>query len=223
MNTNNTNQIIAPVKSPTLASVLAAKLVGHVQNHKFSELFWQLSELILGLFFGALLVAPTQILSSIEYVLKIESYAVPKLVGFTILFFGRKTIFRTLKRIGRFFEKRKAVINDEKMIDNIPVPELVDYMLRNKHFKREGVNGVRATFGLNMDKFNRLAKKLEENKVLVRGENNGRILDGKWSRQALIDYLSGEKHSTNLQPRFTIHRIGAGHKVRLMREELASV
>lgn len=218
MNTN-TNQ--NNVESPSLSGVLMAKLAGYVKEHKASELFGQLLELTAGLFLGSLLVAPTQIMAGAEYLLKIEDFAIPKVVGFAILFFGRKAIFRTFKRVGRFFEKRKAIINDEKMIDSIPVAELVDYMLRNKHFKREGVNGVRATFGLNMERFNRLAKKLEENKVLVRGENNGRILDGKWSRQALIDYLSGEKRSADLQPRFTIHRIGAGNKVRLMREELA--
>ena len=134
------------------------------------------------------------------------------------VFFGRKAIIRAIRRVGRFFEKRKAIVNDEKLIDDIPVAELVDYMLRNKRFKREGINGVRATFGLNMEKFNHLAKKLEENQVLVRGENNGRVLAGNWSRQALIDYLSGQKHSSNLQPRFTIHRIGGG-KVRLMKDQ----
>lgn len=223
MNINtNTNQENRPVKSPSLAGVLADKFVGHVQSHKFSQLFWQFLELAAGLFLGALLVAPTQILAGLEYVAKIEDFAVPKVVVFSFLFFGRKTIVREFKRLGRFFENRKAVANQEKMIDNIPVPELVDYMLRTKHFKREGMNGVRATFGLNMEKFNRLAKKLEENKVLVRGENNGRILDGHWSRQALIDYLSGEKRSADLQPRFTIHRIGGG-KVRLMKDQFQAV
>lgn len=214
----NTNETMQP--APTLSGAIAAKVAGHVQNHKASQLLKQVAELLCGLLVGALLVKPVQVMAGIEYLLKIESFAIPKVMGFFILFFGRKAIMRNVRRIGRFFEKRKAALNDEQLLDGIPVSEMVDYLLRNKHFKREGVNGVRATFGLNMERFNRLAKKLEENKVLVRGENNGRMLDGHWSRQALIDYLSGEERSIDLQPRFTIHRIGESNKVRLMKEEM---
>lgn len=215
----NQNETMQP---PSLSRVIMNKVVNHVENHKANQLFKQLAELAAGLILGALIVAPVQILDFINSVAKIEGYAPPKLLLFGILFFGRKSIFRTVKRVGRFFQTRKAELNEEKLLDNIPVAELVDYMLRNKHFKREGMNGVRSTFGLNMEKFNALAKKLEENKVLVRGENNGRILDGKWSRQALIDYLSGEERSAELKPRFTIHRLGEGHKVRLMRDQLTA-
>lgn len=207
-------------KSPSLVGVIKNKIVAHIETHKASQLFKQALELMAGVFIGAIFVAPTQIMEGAEFLLKTNDFAVPKVVGVMIAFFGRKAILRNIKRAGRFFEKRKAIINDERLIDDIPVAELVDYMLRNKHFKREGINGVRATFGLNMEKFNRLAKKLEENQVLVRGENNGRILAGHWSRQALIDYLSGEKKSVDLLPRFTIHRIGANNKVRLMKPEL---
>lgn len=205
-------------KSPSLLGVIKTKIVGHVQNHKASQLFKQAVELAAGVFLGALFIAPAEIMAGAEFLLKTNDYALPKMVGVMTVFFGRKSIIRTIKGMSKYFERKKAVKNQEKLIDDIPVAELVDYMLRNKHFKREGMNGVRATFGLNMEKFNRLAKKLEENKVLVRGENNGRIVAGHWSRQALVDYLSGEEKSVDLLPRFTIHRIGGG-KVRLMKDQ----
>jgi len=215
-NTNETMQ-----KAPSLTRAIVGKVATHIQETKVSNLLKQLMEGICGLFLGVAIVKPDKVSEALIWAAKIEGYAIPKLLLFSFLYFGRKSIVRAFNRMIRSIEIRRAEANEEKMIDDIPVPELVDYMLRNKHFKREGVNGVRATFGLNMEKFNALAKKLEENKVLVRGENNGRILADSWSRQALIDYLSGEERSEDLQPRFTIHRIGANAKVRLMREELA--
>lgn len=208
------------MQTPSLAGVIKNKIVAYVDDHKASQLFKQVVELLAGVFIGAIFVAPAQIMESTEFLLKTNDFALPKMVGVMILFFGRKFIFSYVKKTRQSLHIKKAMLSEESFIDDIPVAELVDYMLRNKHFKREGVNGVRATFGLNMEKFNRLAKKLEENKVLVRGENNGRILAGHWSRQALVDYLSGEKKSVDLLPRFTIHRIGANNKVRLMKPEL---
>lgn len=229
-NTNTTSETrIIPVNSPTLGGVLAEKVIGHIKNNNIKTLSLQAAELFFGAFLGSLLVAPNQIMAGVENLLKTQDFALPKFVGFAILFWGRKFIFRTIKglirafqRIGRRIETQKAIQNDEPLLDGIPVPELVDYLLRNKKFKREGVNGVRQTFGLNMERFNRLAKNLEEVKVLIRGENNGRELDGAWSRQALIDHLSGERKSSELKPRFVIKRIGDNHKQRLMRNELAT-
>ncbi len=170
----------------------------------------KLFELIAGLFLGVVLVAPDMAFSHVQKLVTLENYAIVKLLFGLGVFFYRKSILR------RFRAARQARYEgEEKLLDNIPVAELTDYLVRNKHFKREGENGVRETFGLNMERFNNLAKKLEENQVLVRGENNGRILAPHWSRQTLFDYLSGEKKSVDLEPRFTVHRIGG--KVRLDR------
>lgn len=205
-------------ESPTLSGVVKVKVTRYIQKHKTKQLFGQALELIGGGLIGATLIAPNQLLSFGEFLLKTNNFAIPKVVVGLVIFFGRKSIIR---KFLLYFSRIWPVVDDgEKLLDDIPVTELVDYLLRNKHFKREGINGVRETFGLNMERFNRLAKKLEETKVLTRGENNSRILESSWSRQALIDYLSGEEKSTDLKPRFTINRIGSNHKTRLMRDEI---
>ncbi len=207
----------------TLGGVVAEKIVGHVRNHKAGELLKQFMELILGLFLGACIVAPAQIMEALAWGLKTHDFAIPKVCAIMVVFFGRKTIMRQVRTWVRIFQVKRQSWNKEKLIDGIPVSELANYLVRNHHFKREGVNGVRETFGLNMEKFNRLAGKLEENGVLVRGENNGRVLDGKWSLQALVDYLSGTEKSKELKPLMTIHRIGSNAKVRLMRPDMVGV
>lgn len=207
----------------TILGVFAEKLTDHVAAHRVGQLARQAAELTAGLILGALVVAPDPIINFLSETLKSSNFAVPKFATVMILFYCRKTIVRVIRTVARQSTVNKAIKAEEKLIDNIPTAELVDYLIRNKHFKREGANGVRATFGLNMEKFNALAAKLEKNGVLVRGENNGRILAPTWSRQSLFDYLAGKEKSADLAPRFKICRIGAGAKIRLDKPEIARV
>lgn len=225
MNTNqNTNETINQNQdSPTLRGVLWGKFVDHAKAHKMGQLTRQGVELVAGLVVGAAIIAPHQMSELGSYILTVGDYVIPRVVLVTGLFFTRKKIMKAYKRFKRHAETQEAIENEEALIDGIPVNELVDYMVRNKKFKREGVNGVRTTFGLSMEKFNRLAKKLEEMDVLVRAENNGRVLNTKWSRQALVDYLSGEEKSEDLAPRITIRKINNDGKMRLMAAEIKGV
>lgn len=218
-NTQNTNEFNKSIPdSPTLRGVLWGKFIDHAKAHRVGQLSRQALNLVGGITVGAVIVAPHQISELLGYLSTTGDYVVPRVIICTGLFFSRKKISSAYKRFKRQAEKQEAIENEEALIDGIPVNELVDYMIRTKKFIREGVNGVRPTFGLSMEKFNKLAKKLETMGVLVRGENNGRVLAPKWSRQALVDYLSGAEKSEDLQPRITIRRIGDG-KIRLLNSE----
>ena len=204
---------------PTLAGVIADKAIAYVRANRAGRIFRKALEVITALILGVLALYPGEVLNAFDSLLKLNNFAIPKVSIVAVGFLARKSIIRLFKRCAKLVHSFS--LQHEKLLDGIPVAELCDYMIRNKHFKREGVNGVRETFGLNMERFNKLASKLEENGVLVRGENNGRVLDAKWSRQSLIDYLSGTEKSAKMQPHFKIHRIGVGAKVRLDRDELA--
>lgn len=205
---------------PTLAGVIADKVIAYVRANRTGRILKKGLEIITALILGVLALYPAEVLAAIDSLLKLNNFAVPKVTVVAAAFLGRKSIIRMFKRCAKFVHSFS--LQHEKLLDGIPVAELTDYLIRNKHFKREGVNGVRETFGLSMERFNKLAAKLEENGVLIRGENNGRILDTKWSRQTLIDYLSGTEKSVDMQPHFKIHRIGVGAKIRLDREEFAA-
>lgn len=202
----------------TLGEVLGEKIVAWVRLNKASRLFRKGLELIAGVFLGGLVIAPAQVAGGFMNLLKMNDFVVLKVTVILTVFFGRRAIIRLFRRCSKHVQNLSRG-EDEKLLDAVPVPELVDYLMRNKHFKREGINGVRATFGLNMERYNRLAQKLEENGVLTRGENNSRILSDRWSRQSLIDYMSGVEHSKDLEPRFRITRIGPNAKIRLDRNE----
>lgn len=208
---------IVPIKS-TLRDALTEKLVEHIRDRKPGQLLKQVIELFAGLLVGAVVVAPHQMSELGIFLLSANEYVLPKVVLFVGFFFLRKRIRRLFRRIKRNSEREKVEAEDS-LIENIPVRELADYLMRNKNFKREGTNGVRETFGLNMEKFNKLAALLERKKILTRGENNMRVLDGRWSRQALIDYLAQEEAGDGWFRIFKINDPAA--KVRLDNTEIA--
>jgi hypothetical protein len=207
----------------TIGGVIAEKIAGHIRAHKFTDLLKQAVELIAGLFIGAVFAAPGHVLAAFEWMITTHGYVIPKVVGVMMLFFYRKSFVKIYSKAKRHFAKRASASEKEKLIDGIPVSELADYLIRNTNFKREGVNGVRETFGLNMEKFNRLAQNLERRKVLKRGESNMRILDGRWSRQALIDFLGQSEKSGEAESWFRVFKINdETAKVRLDKHEIAA-
>lgn len=197
-----------------ILSILTDKIALHIAANKTGKLCRQLLELFIGLTIGAVIISPDFVSGLFWAAISAYNFAFIKSIFLMGVFFKRKSVIRFFRSTYFFAKKRRAENLEEKFLDNIPIPELTDYLIRNRHFRREGVNGVRMTFGLNMERYNKLAKNLEDSGVLVRGTNNGRILDAHWSRQSLFDFLSGYYESADMIPRFTINRIRGG-KVRL--------
>lgn len=202
----------------TFGGAMAEKVVAHIRAHKFGELCKQLVELICGLAVGGIMVAPNVVTGLIQYLVTTNDFALPKFITFFSAFLFRKKIIKLIRRFRRRAEKA-AIEEGEALIEGIPVAELADYLIRNTHFRREGNNGVRSTFGLNMQKFNKLAAILEKKRIVTRGENNMRVLDGRWSRQALIDFLS-QPDSENWFRVFKINDPSA--KIRFDKQEIAA-
>lgn len=202
-------------KNSSLISVLWQKVVAYVERKKTVYLFRKAMELIAGLTIGFIIIKPYAVLNFILSIIQYQNFALPKLSLGIAIIFSRKAAFRFFRKI----QRKELGLDQEKLIEGIPVAELADYLIRNGNLRREGINGVRATFGIaNMEKFNRLASNLERRKILTRGDNNMRVLSGRWSRQALIDFMAQPENENW----FRVHRIGEGNKVRLDRKEILS-
>ena len=207
----------------TLAQIIHSKTIAYFEARTIRDIKKDTRELLFGLILGAFIIAPDKIITATQNASQIGNFAPIKIFFLIIVFKHRKFLIKFAKKIFFGNPKKKLVANSEDMIDSIPVIELVDYLVKNAHFKREGINGVRQTFGLNMDRYNQLAQRLEKNGVLVRGENNCRILADFWTRQTLFDYLSGKINSKDLVPKITIRRIGEGAKIRMQKNELLKI
>ncbi len=218
MNIENQNQI-----NQTFGEVVGGKIIAHIRDRKAKHLLKEIAELIIGLFLGAAIIAPQKVIVTLINIFSYNGFVIMKVIVTLAIFFYRKSIIRLFKKVRKFHMKHQIVETD-KLIDGIPVHELADYLIRNNNFKREGINGVRETFGISsMEKFNRLANNLEYKKILKRGENNMRVLDGRWSRQALIDFLSQSKDSGDGENWFRVFKINAPQaKLRFDKKEILS-
>lgn len=214
-----------PTDSPALpprdsvGSVIGEKIIDHLRAHSLAQVGFQLTEVAAAVLIAWVLIDPQTGLHAAHGIIAAGNYALPKMVGAFAAVRYRREAWQLAKRAWRKVSSQSPA--DEKLVFGIPAIELTDYIVRNRHFRREGANGVRATFGLNMDKFNALAGELESAGVLERGENNGRVLAAQWSRQALLDFF-GQQDSRKLSSWFRIHTFQASDetKVRLDREEI---
>lgn len=205
----------------TLRSVFWIKFIRSVEQNKTTYLFKKALEFLVGLSIGFMLYKPMAVLDIATKVLSFQEFVIIKIFLGVSLFFMRKRIVTFYKKVSRWVRNRKVSKSKEALIDGVPVSELVDYLFRNNNFKREGVNGARETFGLNMDRYNRLAQALEDKNVLVRGENNMRVLSKSWSRQSLIDFLSENPKSQQMKSYFRVIKINdPSAKVRLNKDEI---
>lgn len=140
-----------------------------------------------------LLTFPEQSIVLIENALKYQNYLLPK-AGFSfVLFYNLENIINSVKSE---FEKFTPPVD---MVEGIPTLELIDYLFNNQTFKRDDIEAV---FGIPRNRFDILAKKLDDLKVLIRGANNGRVLNPEMSRQEIVQILASWKKAKELKQTF---------------------
>ena len=100
--------------------------------------------------------------------------------------------------IKAIFPEKEAIIEGET-IEGIPVFELLDHLFTFQSFKRDDIE---KRFAIPRNRFTDLANKLEELQVLVRGENNSRVLNPEFSRSDVVLILSGVEQAKDLKPVF---------------------
>lgn len=207
----------------TLGTILGNKLLNFIAENSAKKIAKKILEFTLGLLIGVIIYRPESTIGILLKAFQYEDYAASKILAGVVIIYGRKLPWKIYKKLNLYRKKINGP-GGERLIDGIPVNELADYLIRNRNFRREGANGVRETFGLHMEKFNRLANNLENKKILKRGENNMRVLDGRWSRQALIDFLGQSGNSGSENNWFRVFKLSDPKaKIRLDNADLKSV
>jgi len=106
-------------------------------------------------------------------------------------------VFMNLQRIFNKFStiefnryEEQEIVQEELnvwMIEWIPVIELIDHLFIAKSFKREEIE---KKFSIPRHRFTDLANALEECWILVRGENNSRVLNPNVTRQEIVSCVA---------------------------------
>lgn len=183
----------------TVSSVLASKLAAFIEAHSFTALVTYLGLVFLAGYLSSVVVDASGTWSFTVSLLRWHDWAPVKVIGTFAAVWNARTIWTAVFGwlIGIIEMLSGESVTDT--IDGIPTTELLDWLFTHQSFKREE---VKAHFGIAHHRYNALAQKLEDLGVLIRGENNARILNDDYSRQDIASILRGKGSSKDLEPLF---------------------
>lgn len=140
------------------------------------------------------LVAPAGFLRVAGAMLAAGGFFLPKLILAALLVRHYKPVFFVLRRFYRFLRTRAKTERLEARVEGVPKSELLHFLFETGAFK---LDDFRRRFGLHRRVHERIARRLEKLGVLVRGENNSRVLavndegSPKFSLQEIKTALDG--------------------------------
>lgn len=177
----------------TIKSIIWSKLLDNLENATFAQI--SIFVLLCALSFLMTLIL-TYTEQTVETIMKfVQAYnflALKSVISFLVVFNFRK-ILEALKEV----PEEKEVTATGKTIEWIPVVELLDHLFEFESFKRDDIE---EKFGIPRNRFTDLAKKLETLNVLIRGENNSRVLNPEFTRSDIATMLEGKSSTAELKP-----------------------
>ena len=176
--------------SRTFSSILWDKVLDSVERSSWFDMFITGAKVFCWLVICFSLVDIRTAGDTFLSVVRWADYGILKFLGaFFVVFGGRWYIcaFSSLARyVGEIIDDLRVVDTDEPLFYGIPVVELVEYMFSGRGFVRSDIERI---FAIPRNKFDEMAKKLDDVKVFVRGSNNARIPNPEMSREDISSIL----------------------------------
>lgn len=202
------------LQSPTLGSIFADKIKRWIIHNTITDIFKLCILHALTIFLTVLMVHPEYFIELIQQSVRYNSFVLPKyLIALTVVF-----NFGTLSKLSKKFRPRTRSIN-QYSIEGVPVTEVLDHLFEYQSFKHDDVVGEKTKLKMSRKRFDKLAKKLEDLDVLVRGENRARILNTEYSRADIASMLEGKKRARDIEP--LLRRVGNTFKTKPSAKEIA--
>lgn len=178
----------------TLTSVMYKKILESLENSSFKEIFKMILIVFATIITTFILTYPKEILQLFEMVFRWNNSILSKAIISFVIFYN-------FWRIIDFFKSLDiSPKNNWENIEWIPTLELIDYIFENKSFKRDEVE---QTFGIPRNRFEKLAKKLDELNIIIRWANNARVLNEEFTRQEVYKILEWKSSAEELKNIFS--------------------
>lgn len=166
---------VQPMPQPTpaprlsLSRVLWYKILKWIEQSTSSAIMKATIKLFMAFMLGILVFAPNFALGYLMAALQWNSYRIPTFFAVLALAFNARRMYLYARR--RVRAARAG--GNQHTYHGIPVPEIVDFLIDRKAFKRD--EAIK-TFALSQGQYAKIAQEMEERGVLIRGEANARIL-----------------------------------------------
>lgn len=178
------------MQNRTLTSILVSKVLDVLESSTLSQIFSGFLLLLASIILTVVLTYTDDSIEAFRAILSWENAIIAKAIVITLLVFN---FSRILALILEWFESLLATHTDIRTIDSIdgiPRLELMDHLFTIGTFKRDDVE---SKWAIPRYRVTAISKKLEDLGVLIRGENNSRILNPEYTRADLATLLGNHK------------------------------
>lgn len=127
------------------------------------------------------LLAPSFVLGLLTASAQWNNYRLPIMLAIVVFVLNAPRLFSLVRR---YSAKRKKSTGKALVYHGVPLDELTSYLFTHRTFTTSAINDL----GLAQRKWQKIADELEHHGVLVRGENNARVL-GEIDRETLVRQL----------------------------------
>lgn len=178
------------MQTRTLTSILVSKVLDVLESSTLSQIFSGFLLLLASIIITVVFTYTDDSIEAFRAILTWENAIIAKAIVVTLLVFNFSKI---LALILEWFESLLATHTDIRTIDSIdgiPRLELMDHLFTIGTFKRDDVE---SKWAIPRYRVTAISKKLEDLGVLIRGENNSRILNPEYTRADLATLLGDHK------------------------------
>ena len=169
----------------TIYGILKTKYLDHVEKEGvyptikiFLIWFWS--------FMGALVWSyPDTFGKMVGIILQMWNFIIPKTVTVLFIFLALPTVFEEIR--GEISEKVKK--DDTAKIWGVSVVEIVWYIFEHGDFVR---SQVMENFAISRSDYSEIVDLLDKNNILIRWENNSRVLNPGMTREIIANILMGK-------------------------------
>jgi len=175
----------------TISGIIVNKLLDLIEKSSFGQLSTFVGLLLLAAVLTSVLTYTDAAVEIIMKFLQFGNWLAIKMTISILFCFNMEKIFGAMKDAVPEMTATKG-----KTIEGIPVDELLDHLFEFESFKRDDIEGK---FGIPRNRFTDLAKKFDDIGILVRGENNSRVLNPEFTRSDIAMILEGKSNAEDLR------------------------
>lgn len=179
----------------TVKKILWNKFLDLLENSTFRQIFSTVLLVILSSILTFVLTYTKETVAAINYAAQFNNWIIPKAIwSFIVVFNFRRILELSKSLIPEFPERSEEPTGDT--IEWIPVIEMLDHLFEFESFKRDDIE---KKFKIPRNRFTDLAQKLEDLGVLIRGENNARVLNPEFARSDVALILEWKTSADELR------------------------
>lgn len=170
-------------------SILWSKFLSELEETSLQNIAETTAKIVMALFLFFLLIDIPENTKRLKFAIFWHDMILLKILVSFLIVFRYRDFISIWNSIEESFEEflQKSKKEDSAEWFGVPIIEIADYLFSEKKFPRAD---IMERFGISRSVADSMAGELSNVDILIRGENNGRVLNGQFSRSDIVSILS---------------------------------